>query len=85
MPNLIILGSLPPHHLVSYVAVRRLGKNCLDIYLSVSTIGGSDLYPTRNGSVTDLQDTMKSRRVIRPAGEEWIPRLLEYKSTVITA
>lgn len=40
------------------------GKNCLDIYLSANTVGGSGLYPLRYRSVTDLQDTVKPQRVI---------------------
>lgn len=65
MPKLLILGSLPPRHLVSLCrSGKAREKLCLYIYLSASNVGGRDLYPLSYRIDIDLQDTMKPRRII---------------------
>jgi len=60
--NTWIVASTPPGFFLCRSGKSR-EKLCVDIYISASTVGGSDLYP-RYRSVTDLQDTVKPRRVI---------------------
>lgn len=60
--NTWIVASTPPGFFMSQW--EGSGKLCLVIYLSASTVGGSDLYALRYRSVSDLQDTTKPRRVI---------------------